>query len=137
MGTSTDTKKCSKIFRIGGREMARIKATEAENGVENEKVENVTPKEEKTQETANTTATEDRFIYIGPSLDTGLKENAVFTGTRESVETYLKASIEKYPQARLLLVTTESLTKSKHKVRTAGTILNKYYNDIVSLSNKR
>jgi hypothetical protein len=117
--------------------MAREKATEAENGAENEKAENVTPKEEKTQEKANATATGDRFIYIGPSLDTGLKENAVFTGTRESVETYLKASIGKYPQVRLLLVTTENLSKSKHKVRTAGTILNKYYNDIVSLSNRR
>ncbi len=116
--------------------MATKKDTTAVNSVETEKVENTTPVKEKTQETANTEATRGSFVYIGPTLNTGVKENSIYTGTREQVEEYLKPTIEKYPQAKMLLVTTESLGTSKAKIKQTGTLLNKYYNDIVSLSKK-
>ena len=108
-------------------------ATKAE---ETEQAVNSTPETEKPQETANTKATEGRFIYIGPTTKTGLVENAIFTGTREGVEEHLKDTIDKIPQVRLLIVTTDSLAVNKAKVKKTGTLLNKYYNDVLSLSNK-
>ena len=83
-------------------------ATKAE---ESEQAVNSTAETEKPQETANTNATEERFIYIEPT-------------------------IEKLPQVRLLIVATESLAVCKPKVKTAGTLLNKYYNDVLSLMRK-
>lgn len=117
--------------------MATKKDTTAVNSVETEKVENTTPVKGKTQETANMEATRGSFAYIGPTLNTGVKENSIFTGTREQVEEHLKPTIEKYPQAKMLLVTTESLGISKAKIKQTGTLFNKYYNDIVNLSKKR
>ena len=117
--------------------MAAGKTKTDENGVLGGQVENTTPKTAKAQERANTEAIEGSFIYVGPALKTGLRENAVFTGTREAVEEHLKPTIEKYPQVRLLLVTTESLADIKAKVHKRGTLYNKYYTDLASLDNKR
>lgn len=111
-------------------------ATAARNSVKNEQAVNSIPKEENGQKTANINATEDRFIYIGPTTNTGLVANTIFTGSREGVETYLKDTIDRIPQVKQLIVATESLTVCKAKVNRAGTILNKYYNDILSLSRK-
>ena len=113
--------------------MARTSKT-AEITEENEKVENLPTKAEKGQETANTEAIEERFIYIGPTTKTGLVENTIFTGSREGVEKHLKDTLEKIPQVRLLIVATDSLAECKAKVRKTGTLLNKYYNDVLSLS---
>ncbi len=117
--------------------MASRTRTVAENTAENDKAEELTTEEKKAVKTANNEATEETFIYIGPTLRTGIRENAIFKGTRESVEEYLKPTLEKIPQVRLLLVTTESLAKNKAKVKKAGTLLNKYYTDVLSLSNKQ
>ena len=108
-------------------------ATKAE---ETEQAVKSTTEAEKPQETANTNATEERFIYIGPTTNTGLVENTIFTGSRAEIEKYLKPTIEKLPQVRLLIVATESLAVCKPKVKTAGTLLNKYYNDVLSLMRK-
>ena len=85
-------------------------ATKAE---ETEQAVNSTAETEKPQET------EERFIYIGPTTNTGLVENTIFTGNRETVEKYLEPTIEKLPQVRLLIVATESLAVCKPKVKTA------------------
>lgn len=74
------------------------------------------------------------FVYIGPPLETGLKENAVFTGTRENIEKHLKDTLEKYPQAGMLLVPVERLAKAKMQVKKEDTLFNKYYTDVLSLS---
>lgn len=73
-------------------------ATKAE---ETEQAVNSTAETEKPQETANTNATEERFIYIGPTTNTGLVENTIFTRNRETVEKYLEPTIEKLPQVRI------------------------------------
>lgn len=118
--------------------MARATRTVANNTAETEKVEDLTTEEEKAVETANNEVVEeDTFIYIGPTLSTGIRENAIFKGPREKVEEYLKNTIDKCPQVRLLLVTTGSLAKNKAKVKTTGTLLNKYYTDVLSLSKKQ
>lgn len=116
--------------------MATRTRTTAEKEAKTDKVENDTNKEKKTQERANMKATEDTFIYIGPTTRTGLTENAVFHGSREDVEKHLKTTLEQIPQIRLLIVTTESLAQNKAKVKTTGTLLNKYYNDVLSLSKR-
>ncbi len=115
--------------------MARTTKT-AEKTVKNEQAVNSATNEEKPQETANTEATEGRFIYIGPTTSTGLVANTIFTGSREKVEAHLKDTLEKIPQVRLLIVSTESLAECKAKAKKTGTILNKYYNDVLSLSRK-
>ena len=117
--------------------MAGKTAKMAQNTVENtETVNYSTPGEEKAQETAHMEVAEDRFIYIGPTTGTGLTTNTIFAGTREAVEEHLRDTLERIPQVGLLIVATKSLAESKAKVRKAGTILNKYYNDILSLSRK-
>ena len=57
-------------------------ATKAE---ETEQAVKSTAEAEKPQETANTNATEERFIYIGPTTNTGLVENTIFTCSKPSV----------------------------------------------------
>lgn len=77
---------------------------------------------------------QENFIYIGPQLGTGIKENAVFTGTRKDVEECLKSTFEMYPQAKMLLIPTKKLAEAKMQAGTKGTLLNKYYTDVLSLS---
>lgn len=117
--------------------MASRTRTVATGEAETDKAEELTTEAENTLEMANTDAMEGTFIYIGPTLRTGARENAMFKGTREQVENYLKPTIDKYPQVRLLLVPTERLAEMKTKVKTTGTLLNKYYTDILSLSVKQ
>lgn len=119
-----------------GTQTAAENATVAENGGKNEQAVNSTTTEEKGQETANTNATEETFIYIGPTTRTGLIENTIVKGTRESVEEYLKDAIAEIPQIKMLIVPTESLAVNRAKVKQTGTLLNKYYNDVLSLSRK-
>ena len=111
-------------------------ATVGENGAEKEQAVNSAANEKKGQETANTNATEETFIYIGPTTRTGLIENTIVKGTRESVEEYLKDAIAEIPQIKMLIVPTESLATDRAKVKKAGTLLNKYYNDVLSLTRK-
>ncbi len=80
------------------------------------------------------TITEDSFIYIGPTLKTGLAENTILYGKRATIEEHLKDTLDKFPQVKHLLVTVKNLATSKEKVKKTGTLLNKYYNDILSLS---
>lgn len=116
--------------------MEEKKEMRTENGAEKEKEINL-PKAEKSQVAKDTNKdknfAEETFIYIGPTTRTGLIENTIIKGTRESVEKYLKDTIEEIPQVKKLLVTTESLSANKAKVRQKGTLLNKYFNDILSL----
>lgn len=116
--------------------MEEKKEMRTENGAEKEKEINL-PKVEKSQATKDTNKgknfAEETFIYIGPTTRTGLIENTIIKGTRESVEEYLKDTIKEIPQVKKLLVTTESLSANKAKIRQKGTLLNKYFNDILSL----
>lgn len=136
MGVATDSQGCKTVFRV--KEVGKYAKSEqnSHKGRRKRTGGNSTAETEKPQETANTNATEERFIYIGPTTNTGLVENTIFTGNRETVEKYLEPTIEKLPQVRLLIVATESLAVCKPKVKTAGTLLNKYYNDVLSLMRK-
>ena len=114
--------------------MAAGTNTTAKKPVEKTEAVKFHTKRKKTQETANMEATEGRYIYIGPTTRTGLVENTIFSGSREGIEEHLKDTLATIPQVRLLIVETGSLAECKAKVKKTGTILNKYYNDVLSLS---
>lgn len=116
-------------------QMAAQNATEGGNTAEKEQTVNSMPKGEKWQETANNDDTEETYIYIGPTTR-GLIENTIVKGTRESVEEYLKDVVAEIPQVKMLIVPTESLAVNRAKAKQAGTLLNRYYNDVLSLSGK-
>lgn len=85
------------------------------------------------QPAADTERAEETYIYIGPTTRTGLIANTIVKGTRERVEEYLKDAIAQTPQIKMLIVPTERLAADRAKVKKAGTLLNKYYNDVLSL----
>ncbi len=118
-----------------GARAAAGNAAEAGNSVENTQAADNTPKEGKGRGTANTDGTGETYIYIGPTTN-GLVENTIIKGTKEGAEGYLKDVIEKVPQVKMLIVPTETLAANKAKAKKAGTLLNKYYNDVLSLSRK-
>lgn len=107
--------------------MAEKVGKEAEKAMENVQAVNSAAKADKQKKS---------FIYIGPTTGTGLVKNTIFTGSREEVESYLKDTLEKIPQVRMLIVSTESLADCRKKLNMTGTLLNKYYNDVLSLSGK-
>lgn len=110
--------------------------TQATSIIKNTYADGTASKEEKPSQTANTDSTEEIFIYIGPTTYTGLIENTIVKGARESVEEYLKDAIKEIPQIKMLIVPVESLARNKAKIKQPGTLLNKYYNDILSLRGK-
>lgn len=123
------------IKKTTDTQAAAQNATEGGNNVGNDQTVNSMPKVEKRQETANNGDTEKTYIYIGPTTK-GLVENTIVKGTRESVEEYLKDVIAEIPQVKMLIVPTESLAVNRAKAKQAGTLLNKYYNDVLGLSRK-
>ncbi|MCM1578512.1 MAG: hypothetical protein NC078_06930 [Ruminococcus sp.] len=121
---------------------AAAKATEAAEAAEKEKAVNNTTEEGKADSGANGEATEGKdgggeavtLVYIGPSLPAGLlKTNKIMIGTREEIRKELAGVLEKYPLVEKMLVPVEKLAEKKDRARTAGNILNKHYNDILSV----
>ena len=117
------------------------KATEAAGAAENEKTVNNTTEKEKADSGADNGATEGKesegetvtLAYIGPQLPAGLlKTNKILIGTREEIKKELAGVLEKYPLVEKMLVPVDKLAEKKDRAKTAGNILNKYYNDIVS-----
>lgn len=110
-------------------------AEKATTAAGNNEAENSTAEAGKGQETANNGLVEDvvKLIYIGPTLPAGkLKCNRIFEGTEAAIKKELEAVIKEYPLVERMLVNVEGLTEKKARVRTAGTIMNKYYSDILS-----
>lgn len=110
-------------------------AEKATTAAENNKAENSMAEVGKEQETANSGLVEDvvKLVYIGPTLPAGkLKCNRIFEGTEAAIKKELEAVITEYPLVERMLVNVEGLTEKKARVRTAGTIMNKYYSDILS-----
>ena len=75
------------------------------------------------------------FAYVGPSLPGGvLKQNAILTGSFAKIKAYLADALEKYPQAEKLIFPVEKMGEQLKRVKTAGNITNKYFNDLFSLT---
>nr|WP_296834692.1 hypothetical protein [uncultured Marvinbryantia sp.] len=110
-------------------------AEKATTAAGNNEAENSTAEAGKGQETANNGLVEDvvKLVYIGPTLPAGkLKCNRIFEGTEAAIKKELEAVIKEYPLVERMLVNVEGLTEKKARVRTTGTIMNKYYSDILS-----
>lgn len=106
-------------------------AEKATTAAGNNEAETVRQKQEK----ANNGLVEDvvKLVYIGPTLPAGkLKCNRIFEGTEAAIKKELEAVIKEYPLVERMLVNVEGLTEKKARVQTTGTIMNKYYSDILS-----
>lgn len=75
------------------------------------------------------------LVYIGPSLPFGkLRSSMILKGTGEEIGAYLGELKESYPEIERLLVAPEDLTDALDKVGRKGTILHKYYEDVLAKS---
>lgn len=76
-----------------------------------------------------------RLVYIGPSLPyEKIRSSMILTGTEQEIGEFLADIREKYPEAAHLLVPPEQLTEALRKVSKRGTILHKYYEDMLAKS---
>lgn len=74
-----------------------------------------------------------QLIYIGPQLPrTAMKPNTVITGTEAQIKAGFTDVFKRFPLAEYMLVPVDGLADRKEKVKTAGTLMNKYYADLVS-----
>ena len=75
------------------------------------------------------------LVYIGPSLPFGnLRTSMILKGTGEEIDVWMSGLKESYPEIERLLVTPEELTDALDKVGRKGTILHKYYEDVLAKS---
>lgn len=116
--------------------MASKKGTEAVTLAENADNMELAKEKEKAVNEVNVGTgadSKEQYVYIGPTLPSGqLKCNSVFIGTAEEIKEALKKVIEKYPLVEKMIVPVSELAQKKQKVKTAGTIYNKFYHDIES-----
>ena len=75
------------------------------------------------------------LVYIGPSLPYGkMRSSMILTGTEEEINGFLAEIKEQYPEVTHLLVPPDKLTDALEKVARKGTILHKYYEDMLAKS---
>lgn len=75
------------------------------------------------------------MVYIGPSLPYGkLRTSMILKGTEGEIRDFLADIREKYPEVDHLIVPPEQLTQALEKVARNGTILHKYYEDMLAKS---
>lgn len=76
-----------------------------------------------------------KWVYIGPSIPFGkLREAMILEGTEEELKAFVSDLAEEYPEIPYLLVAPEELTEAMEKVGKKGTILHKYYSDMLAKS---
>lgn len=112
-----------------------VKSTEkAQQAAEAAEVKNTTQAAEKPQEAPQEAAEQVTLVYVGPSLPKGrLKQNSIFVGTRQEIEKELETVLESFPLVKNMLVPVSKLAEAKNKVKSSGSVLHKYYADMVSL----
>lgn len=87
-------------------------------------------------ETAGEAAAEVKtLVYIGPNIAySKLRSSMILKGTAEEIEGFLHGLIETYPEIPRLLVPPAQLADALQKVASKGTILHKYYEDMLAKS---
>ena len=114
--------------------MAVKNAEKAQQAAEAAEVKNTTQAAEKPQEAPQEAAEQVALVYVGPSLPKGrLKQNSIFVGTRQEIEKELETVLESFPLVKNMLVPVSKLAEAKNKVKSSGSVLHKYYADMVSL----
>lgn len=74
-------------------------------------------------------------VYIGPSLPFGkLRQAMILEGTEEEIGAFTGDLLESYPELPYLLVDPAELTEAMEKAERKGTLLHKYYNDVLAKS---
>lgn len=80
-------------------------------------------------------AVAESVVYIGPSLPYGkIRSSMILKGTQEEIDGFLAEIKEQYPEVTHLLVPPDKLTQALEKVGRKGTILHKYYEDMLAKS---
>lgn len=75
------------------------------------------------------------LVYIGPSLPyEKLRSSMILNGTENEINDFLAKIKEQYPEVTRLLVPPDRLTDALEKVARNGTILHKYYEDMLAKS---
>lgn len=91
-----------------------------------------TPSAENATAAVVTTEEKGIFVYIGPSLPKGLlKKGSAFKGTRAEVLKHLDTVTAQYPEAALLLVTTDKLADAKARILKGGNLLSNSYSKLL------
>lgn len=74
-------------------------------------------------------------VYIGPSIAfSRLRESMILTGTEEEIADFLCELTESYPEIPHLLIAPEALAAALDRVGRSGTLLHKYYEDVLAKS---
>lgn len=119
-------------------ENTAVASSDSHTEAEKEVVKENTAEKTKAAKNGKYEAVKEIYMYIGPTIRAGeLKSNAMLTGTREEIKEYLKEILEAIPQVERLLIPLRNLAECKNKVGEKGTLLNKFYNEIVSLDYKK
>lgn len=71
-------------------------------------------------------------VYLGPSITGVIQTGAVLNGAKETVLSSLKSATEKYPLIASLIVTDETLSEDRVKVKTPGNLLYVNYHKLLS-----
>ncbi|GEM_PF-5811254 len=109
-------------------------SSDSQNGAETGLVKENTAETENKAKNGKYATEKETYIYIGPTVRAGaLKANTMLTGTKEEVKGFLENILEEIPQVEKLLIPLNKLADSKNRVNSKGTLLNKYYNEIISL----
>lgn len=115
-------------------ESTAVASSDSQNEAKKEAVKENTVEKVKMAEKGKYEAEKETYIYIGPTVRAGeLKANTMLTGTKQEIKEYLKEILEAIPQIERLLIQIRNLAESKNKVGQKGTLLNKLYNEVVSL----
>lgn len=76
---------------------------------------------------------EETVVYFGPSIPFGrLRTAMILKGSEEELMRFLEPELEKYPEVRHLVAPVEKLSEAMEKVGRRGTLLHKYYEDMLA-----
>lgn len=79
-----------------------------------------------------------KLVYIGPSIPrSGLRHAQVLEGTKEQIDKFLSALLERYPEIPHMLVAPDKLSDALKKTQQKGNILHKYYQDMAAKAKAR
>lgn len=91
----------------------------------------------KTKEVAEKPVIEEKldagfFVYLGPSIRGMVQNGSIYAGPRSEVEKLLADAIQKYPRIAHLIVSGETLSDDRIKVKTPGNYLYETYRRLIA-----
>lgn len=77
------------------------------------------------------------FVYLGPNVRGVVQNGAIYEGSRNEVEAFLFSAIERFPQIRIMLISSETLAEDRIKIKTPGNYLYEEYRKFVAELKKK